>query len=294
MIHCLPFFRPRAWRTWFLASLVVPFAVAGSETGKAAGPTDTDGLRSTNSPLLGTPNGQQVLIRAIGPTLQDFEVNNAFPDPRMTLFAAQTPLGDNDDWGLAPNAADIAATTRTLGGFPLSETSRDAAMLVGLNPGPHSAHVTGPASATGVVLLELYNTASTRSRLVNLSSLAVSGTGENVLVTGFALAGNGAKTLLIRAVGPTLTQFGVGNPMANPSLTLYQGTAPIFTNDDWSNAPDVAALQAASQTVGAFPLPARSRDAAMLITLMPGTYSAQAHGIADTSGNVLIEVYAVP
>ena len=101
-------------------------------------------------------------------------------------------------------------------------------------------------------------------------------------------------TVLIRGVGETLGTFGVGNRIDNPSLALFQGSQIILRNDDWSDAPNVSAIAAAAATVGAFALPDGSLDAAMLVTLMPGSYTAQAIGIGGTTGDVLVEVYEVP
>ncbi len=253
-----------------------------------------DTAYSLLAPQFTHAGGQHLLIRAIGPTLADHGITHALGDPRLTLYSGPTAIGGNDNWGTADNAADIAAAARTLGAFPLDATSADAVAYTGFDPGPYTAYVTGSAADNGLVLLELYNTASTQSRLVNLSSRADAGSGENVLVAGFSLAGNGARTLLIRAVGSKLAEFGVKNVMANPALTLFTGTTPILHNDDWSDAPDLDALVAASSAVGAFPLNDGSLDAAMLVTLMPGIYTAQARGEAGTTGNVLVEVYAVP
>ncbi len=242
-----------------------------------------------------TPDGQHVLIRAIGPTLTQYDISNALANPRLTVFSNGSAIAGNEDWGDAANAAAIATTTQTLGGFPLPAGSLDAVTLEGYEPGLYSTYTESDEDGDeGLVLLELYNTASTQSRLINLSCRNDAGTGENVLVTGFTITGDGAMTLLIRAVGPRLSFYGVRNTMANPKLTLFEGLTPIFSNDNWADAPDPDGLAAATTAVGAFPLVSGSRDAAMLVTLMPGTYSAQASGIAGTTGNVLIEVYAVP
>ncbi|MCF3652346.1 glycoside hydrolase family 43 protein [Synoicihabitans lomoniglobus] len=280
------------WRTGTFQG--IQFALFCHNPSPSDGYIDIDYFHFSDS---GPPElivGQPVLIRAIGPTLADFGITNALPDPSITIFSGPTIRAENDDWNEAANASVIAATAQTLGGFSLPANSADAAVYAGFEPGAYTAYVSGSADTDGVVLLEIYNTASVHSRLVNLSARADAGTGENVLVAGFALSGDGATSLLIRAVGPQLVDFGVRNTMANPQLTLFDGTTPILTNDDWSNAPNLEALTAASATVGAFPLDPDSHDAALLVSLMPGTYTAQASGVAGTTGNVLVEVYAVP
>jgi hypothetical protein len=99
--------------------------------------------------------------------------------------------------------------------------------------------------------------------------------------------------LLIRAVGPSLGAYGVQDFMNDPVLTVDDGNGGIIANDNWMDSPNVAALLSASTSVGAFDLESGSTDAAILVVLMPGSYTAIASGVGGTSGNVLIEVYEV-
>jgi hypothetical protein len=145
-----------------------------------------------------------------------------------------------------------------------------------------------------VVLLEVYDAASTTTTtLVNASTRAYVGTGDNVLIPGFVIGGNGTLRLLIRAVGPTLGTFGVDGALADPTITLYRGTAALATNDNWSSAANATEIAATVTAVGAFALAAGSRDAAILTTLEPGAYSAIISGVGNITGTVLMEIYAV-
>ena len=112
------------------------------------------------------------------------------------------------------------------------------------------------------------------------------------MILGFVLTGNGAKTLLIRAVGPSLVDYKVTGWLEDPVLTIYQGSNPILTVDDWGDAPDPSALAATMNSAGAFPLVAGSTDAAVVVSLMPGLYTALARGKGTSTGKVLVEVYA--
>jgi arabinoxylan arabinofuranohydrolase len=235
---------------------------------------------------------RQLLIRVVGPSLAGLNVVNAHPDPQMTLFAGLTGLLSNNNWGDAANAAQIAAAAPVFGAFALGANSRDAAALVDLTPGLYTTHITGAAGASGNILFELYAGDATTSRLVNVSALASNGTGENIMILGFVLTGNAAKTLLIRAVGPSLRDHNVTGWLEDPVLTIYQGANPILTVDDWGDAPDPAALAATMNSAGAFPLIVGSTDAAVVVTLMPGLYTALARGTGNTTGKVLVEVYA--
>lgn len=127
------------------------------------------------------------------------------------------------------------------------------------------------------------------TRLSNVSVRTSAG-GADVLITGFTVGPGPAKQVLVRAAGPTLSVFGVSGAMADPKLELFNGAgAKIAENDNFnvSDAPTFAA-------VGAFALSAGARDAALVTTLAPGSYTAQVSGLGSTpTGVVLVEVYEV-
>ena len=244
---------------------------------------------------LGGTGSKQVLVRAIGPGLTQFGLPGALADPQLRLFSAagvQTHL--NEDWG---GGATLSAAFTAVGAFSLPVASKDAALLVPLATGTYTAQVAA-ASGTGVALLEAYDSdaAVTPARFVNISARTQVGTGDNLLVIGFVVTGTGPKTVLIRAVGPGLTPFGVGGVLADPQLRLFNaaGTA-TDTNDDWAGTPALAAAHGNAFTqTGAFGLPAASKDAALLVTLQPGAYTAQVSGVNATTGVALVEVYELP
>lgn len=140
-------------------------------------------------------------------------------------------------------------------------------------------------------------TATTESRLTNLSTRAQTAPGAGVLTAGFALGAGAGKPVLIRAVGPTLglAPFAVAGVLADPFLTLFNSAnAIVATNDNWGTSLETAAITAATfSAAGAFALPAGSRDAAILTTLPPGNYTAQVAGApgSDGTGLVIVEVY---
>lgn len=128
--------------------------------------------------------------------------------------------------------------------------------------------------------------------LINLSTRGRASATEK-LIGGFVVDEQ-HRWVLVRAVGPGLAGFGVGDTMADPYLTLYKGRTPIYFNGDWSMRPDQAEIAAAAQRAGAFPLAAGSKDAALLVQLPPGSYTAQVEPESGSAGNVLLEVYRVP
>jgi hypothetical protein len=95
-------------------------------------------------------------------------------------------------------------------------------------------------------------------------------------------------------VGPALNQFGVGGTLADPQIAVYTGSTLTVSNDNWSSEGNAVQVAATAAQVGAFALPAGSRDAALLVTLPPGSYTAQVSGVGGTTGAALVEVYEVP
>ncbi|MBI5768012.1 MAG: PD40 domain-containing protein [Verrucomicrobia bacterium] len=126
--------------------------------------------------------------------------------------------------------------------------------------------------------------------LKNLSTRGVVGSGADMLIAGFVVGGTSPKQVLIRAVGPTLASFGVTGALADPQLQILSGTSIVTTNDNWGGSP---AIVSAAASVGAFPLPATSRDSAVIALLQPGAYTAQVSGIGGTTGVALMEIYDV-
>jgi sugar lactone lactonase YvrE len=133
------------------------------------------------------------------------------------------------------------------------------------------------------------------SRLLQVSTRAQIGTGHDILVAGFVIDGTAAKTVLLRAVGPTLASFGVTGALADPKLDLFaagQSVTPIYSNDNWAGD---ASLSTAAAGSGAFAFAGpTSKDAALLVTLAPGTYTARVSGVGNTTGVALLEIYETP
>jgi hypothetical protein len=146
-----------------------------------------------------------------------------------------------------------------------------------------------PVSATSTPAI-LTIAAPQSSNLTNLSVRALAGTGDQTLIAGFAVSGNG-KPLLIRGIGPGLAQFGVTNVLADPQLAIYAPPTVIGRNDNWGSAATSPALVNAATNNGAFGLTDNSLDAALLMTIDEGTYSVQVSGSGSTSGIVLAELY---
>jgi sugar lactone lactonase YvrE len=237
---------------------------------------------------------KSMLIRAIGPALRDFGVSAAMSDPQLALYAGTTLMLSNDNWSAGSSATTLPAAAIQVGAFALPANSLDAAILTDVNA-PMTAQASARNAAGGIVLVELYDAAaSSPARLINVSARARVGVGENALFAGFVIGGTSARSVLIRAIGPSLTAFGISGALADPRLDVFSAgsTTARASNDNWAGA---TALVNAFTSVGAFPLPlTASRDAALVTTLPAGAYTAQVSGVGNSTGEALLEIYELP
>jgi uncharacterized protein YegL len=243
----------------------------------------------------GTSGTKPLVIRAAGPSLAQYGVPALLADPKIELYAGSTKVSENDNWG---GSTAIAQAMASVGAFGFTDaTSKDAATVTNITTRDNSIKVSGVGNATGTVLAEIYDATPeatftpTTPRLINISVLKSISAGET-LTTGFVITGSAAKTVLIRAVGPTLgTSFGIAGSMTDPKVDLYSGSSVIASSDNWGGG---GVLSQAFSKVGAFSLGAATKDAALVITLQAGSYTAQVTGVNGASGVTLVEVYEMP
>jgi outer membrane protein assembly factor BamB len=245
---------------------------------------------------------KQVLVRAIGPTLQSFGVPNPLPDPKVTVHFGDVFTYPNDNWSEGVDAGEIEKVSPIVGAFPLPVLSKDSALL--FEPSSFLSFkvdftqvVESVDGRSGIALFELYdsNQANIDCRLVNLSSRAQVGTGDNILIAGLFVAGSGKQRVLVRAVGPGLTQYGVTGVLQRPVITLFNADGvQLASNTGWTTDGWKGDLVVASRIAGAFPLTDNSTDSAMILTLSQGAYTFLVTGVGGTTGEALVEVYALP
>lgn len=226
-------------------------------------------------------SSKRILARGIGPSLVQFGVTNALMNPTLELHAQNgTLLFSNDNWTTAPNKQDIIDTGRA------PSSAEEPAILTTLAPGSYTAIVRGAGNTTGVALVEVYDQDSgPGSLLANLSTRCDVGTGANAMIGGIIVTSE--KTFVVRALGPTLTQFGVANTLPDPALELRdaQGTL-IDSNDNWQTSPQKTQIQASGVA------PPNAAEPALYDSLPAGNYTAIVLGVgAIHTGNALIEVY---
>ena len=249
----------------------------------------------------GTGGQEALLGRASGPALAPFGVTGVLPDPQLQLYRANsdgssTLLQTNNGWG---GDLGILADAVAVGAFPwVDPSSHDSAIDTALAAGSYTLQIAGQGGDTGVALAEVYDAtpAGARTpatpRLVNLSARVQVGTGAGILIAGFAIGGSTSKTVLLRASGPALAPFGVSGVLPDPQLQLYSGQTALEINDGWGGDAQISSTAA---SVGAFPWSSpASSDSALLVTLPPGSYTAQVSGAGGDTGVALVEVYEVP
>jgi len=226
-------------------------------------------------------SSKRILARGIGPSLVQFGVTNALMDPTLELHAQNGALlFSNDNWTTAPNKQEISDTGRAPG------SSQEPAILTTLAPGKYTAIVRGSANTTGVALVEVYDQDSgPGSLLANLSTRGKVGTGANVMIGGVIVTDD--KTVLVRALGPTLTQFGVANALPDPALELRNAQgALVDSNDNWQTSPQKTQIQATGFA------PPNAAEPALYVSLPTGNYTAIVRGVGPApTGTALVEVY---
>jgi hypothetical protein len=231
--------------------------------------------------IINGSESKTVLIRGIGPTLGDVGVTGALQNPTLTLFQGDTQLEINDDWSDTHGDA-----IRATGLQPVYNT--ESAILRTLVPGSYTAAVRGKNDTTGVGLVEVYDLSPiSNSKLANVSTRGLVETENNVMIGGF-IAGHPSSdnvSVIVRAIGPSLTGFGVPNTLQDPVLTLYDANgAPIVENDNWRDSNETAI--AASGFA-----PSNNFESAILISRPPGNTTAIVRGKNGGIGNALVEVY---
>jgi uncharacterized delta-60 repeat protein len=251
---------------------------------------------------------QRVLLRGVGPTLErDHGFVGAASGLELVLFRAGSgvPIADGVAYSVTYPAASgtdgyFGELARRFGAFPLNGFDprflpNDVGWVFDLEPGVYTAHLR--ATTPGIALAEVYdiNGIGADRHVVNLSTRARVGGGDEVVIGGFVVD-RGTKRLLVRGVGPELAEQGVADPVADPAIRIVRSSDGFVaaSNDDWSDDPDAAAIAEAAELAGAFPLPAGSRDAALLVELSVGAYTVVLHSADDAPGIALVEAYELP
>jgi pectin methylesterase-like acyl-CoA thioesterase len=224
---------------------------------------------------------KKVIVRAIGPSLSASGLENVLADPVLEIHGGpgNTLIAMNDNWRRDPvSVAELEA----VGMEPTRW--RESAKVATLPPGAYTAVVAGKNGTTGTAVVEVYDgDLKADSQLANISTLGFVGAEDDVLIGGFVV-GTGLAEVVVRALGPSLAQFDVADPIADPTLELHDGNGSVTTNDDWQTGDDVDSIPASLQ-------PPDPRESALHLSLPPGNYTAVVRGKSGAVGMALVEAY---
>ncbi len=227
---------------------------------------------------------KRVVLRAIAPSLTAAGISDALADPVLRLFnAAKVEIAANDNWASDPGAAEM----QTAGLAPKSAS--EAATVRSLAPGSYTALVSSKDGSTGTALVEAYDIAAgANSTFANISTRGMIGTGDHVLIGGFIVGGNGGAKVVVRAIGPSLVNFGITTALADPTLTVYdKNGSTVAANDNWTTDPSAAAIQSYNLQ------PSNAEESATYLQLPPSNYTTIVRGVSDATGTGLVEIYNI-
>jgi hypothetical protein len=225
---------------------------------------------------------KRVIVRGIGPSLSGSGIGGVLLDPTLELHGADgTTIAVNDNWQ-DNQAAEILAS-----GLAPSD-DRESAIIAVLTPGAYTTVLAGKNGTTGVGLVEGYDLASeVQSKVANLSTRGLVDP-DNVLIGGFIIGGSGQGNaeLVVRGIGPLLSQAGVTGFLPDPTLEVRNSNGTLYAfNDDFDDAPENLELIDPSLQMY------NAKDAAIPATLPPGNFTAIVRGKNGASGTALVEVY---
>ena len=238
--------------------------------------------------IITASEAKQVMIRALGPSLENAGVSGALQDPIVDLFNDSVFIARNDDWDDSQQAAIEQS------GIPPTD-ERESAMIQTLAPGNYTAVVRGKNETSGVGLVEVYDlSGNAGSELANVSNRGFVGTDDRVMIGGFIIGaglgtnGTGSARVLLRGIGPSLAQFGTAGPLQDPELLLVDGNGAIIaSNDNWRQTQEAEIAATGAQ-------PDDEREAALIAILPQGNYTAIVRGKDRTTGVGLVEAFNLP
>jgi hypothetical protein len=230
---------------------------------------------------------KKVVVRGIGPSLTGFGIPNALQDPTLEVHDATSTLATNDDWKLRPDGssqqAEIEATLLPPG------NEKESALQLTLPAGNagYTAVLRGKNNSTGIGLVEAYDLDATAdSKLANISTRGLVESGDNVLIGGI-ISSTGLTKVVVRAIGPSLGNFGINAPLLDPTLELYDDSGRVVAvNDDWQSTQK-------SDIEEANLAPSDTRESAIFAALPAGNYTAVVRGKNGATGIAVVEAYKI-
>jgi hypothetical protein len=241
---------------------------------------------------------KKIIVRAIGPSLVPFGITDAVANPTLEIHDSNNGnaiVATNDDWRVtqvggiitADQSAEIAAS-----GFAPGN-DRESAIIANLPPGSYTAVVRGAGNSVGTGVVDAFDLSPAASaKLVNIATRGLIQPGDKLMIAGF-ITQNGPVRAVVSAIGPSLAAFGITNALPDTTLQLRDGNGAIVVeNDDWKVASNGTSQQAELEATGL--QPTNDLEAAVLVILPPGAYTAQVRGKPETTGTGVVQVYFLP
>jgi hypothetical protein len=300
---------PTATATATATPAATPTATATATPGASATPTATAtpiaGLVGNVSTRLPVGTGDNILIegfivqgpagstkniivRAIGPSLIPFGITDALANPTLEIHDSNdTIVATNDNWKTTQVGGiitgDQSQQINASGVAPGDD--KESAIIANLAPGSYTALVRGAGNSVGTGVVDAYDlSGATAARLANIATRGLIQPGDKLMIAGFIIQ-NGPVRLVVRAIGPSLSAFGITNALPDTTLQLKdQNGATVIENDDWQSAQKAELESTGLQ-------PTHPLEAAVVATILPGQYTAQVRGKPEATGIGVVQVY---
>jgi hypothetical protein len=233
---------------------------------------------------------KKIMVRAIGPSLEPFGIPDAVQNPTLEIRDGNNiVVATNNDWrntqvgGII--TGDQSAEIEGSGLAPGNDF--ESAIIAALAPGSYTAVVRGVGNTVGTGVVDAYDmSAGSPARLANIATRGLIQPGDKLMIAGFIIQ-TGDVRAVVRAIGPSLSAFGISNALPDTTLQLRdQNGAVVIENDDWQTDP---AQKQQLQDVGL--QPSDPREAAVVATIPPGQYTVQVRGQPETTGIGVVQVF---
>ena len=231
--------------------------------------------------IIGGTQTKKVLLRGLGPSLSGSGISNFLNDPSLELHdSTGQVVAYNDNWH------DFAASAAIIETTIAPENDMEAAILIDLAPGAYTAILKDTNAGSGIGLVEAYDIDRlTDSKLANISTRGFVSTGNDVMIGGTIILGTAPASVLFRAIGPSLANFGISNALPDTILELRDGNGGLIaSNDDWRDDQEAAIIATGIP-------PTNNSESAILQSLAPGNYTGIVRGKNNSTGVAVVEAY---